>query len=61
MDETNNTKERYKAETNNLEFKTRRVEFFPEDVEKMKNMTLEEQNDFMLKLKIARRYTVVED
>lgn len=57
-DENENT---YPSDCDNLEFKYQRIEFFPEDVEKMKHMTLKEENIYLSKLKAEGRYVVVPD
>ena len=54
-------KARYKSEMNGLEFQYKKVLFHPEDVEKMKKMTLEEQNAFMLKLKKEGKYKIINE
>lgn len=53
-----NTKARYNSEMKGLEFQYKKVIFHPEDVEKMKKMTLEEQNAYMLKLKKEGKYKI---
>ena len=40
-----------------LEFVARKVRFYPEDIDKMKNMSLEEKVEFKAKLKAEKRYT----
>ena len=51
--------ENYAKEMENLEFEYEPIEFYPEDVAKMKKMTIREQNDYMLKLKLAKRYKII--
>ena len=46
-------------EAKNLQFKAYDIQFAPEDVEKMKNMSLEEENAYILKLKQEGRYVRV--
>ena len=41
---------------NNLEFKAVQIEFYPEDIEKMKGMTQAEQNSYKLRLKLQGKY-----
>lgn len=62
MDENKNEAEQWrknsKHDCDNLEFKTQKVVFFPEDVEKMKNMDIDEELEYMTMLKREGRYTV---
>lgn len=63
-DNENNNEEKtqeYPSDCDNLEFKYQRIEFFPDDVEKMKHMTLQEENEYLSKLKAEGRYVVVYD
>ncbi len=63
-DNENNNEEKaqeYPSDCDNLEFKYQRIEFFPDDVEKMKHMTLKEENEYLSKLKAEGRYVVVYD
>lgn len=53
--------EGYRHETSNLEFKRIRIQFYPEDVAKMENMTLEEKIRFKQKLKAENRYISLDD
>ncbi len=46
-------------ETKNLQFTAYDIQFAPEDVEKMKHMSLEEENAYILKLKQEGRYVRV--
>ena len=46
-------------EMGNMQFKTERIQFYPEDLEKMKTMTDDEQIDFAIKLREEERYTIV--
>lgn len=48
-------------ETKNLKFKAYDVEFSPKDVEKMKHMSLEEENKYIIELKRQGRYKVIKD
>ena len=48
-------------ETRNLKFKAYDVEFSPEDIEKMKHMSLEEENKYIIELKRQGRYKVIKD
>lgn len=43
----------------NLEFKKTKIQFFPEDIEKMENMSPEEKIEFKHRLKKERRYIVL--
>ena len=45
----------------NMKFKTQKIEFYPEDLEKAKNMTMEEQTDFFIKLREENRYKVIKE
>ena len=62
MDENKSESEQWRENSrhdcNNLEFKTQKVVFFPDDVEKMKNMDIEEELEYMTMLKREGRYTV---
>jgi hypothetical protein len=42
----------------NLKFEYSPIKFYPEDEEKMKTMSLEEKNAYMIQLKIAGKYVV---
>lgn len=48
----------YPSDCDNLEFKVQKIHFFPEDVEKMKTMTIEERIEYKRKLKSEDRYTI---
>lgn len=48
--------EKYTSNNDNLEFKSNKIQFYPEDIEKMKNMTLQEKNAYKLKLKLLGRF-----
>lgn len=48
----------YPSDCDNLEFKVQKIHFFPEDVEKMKNMDISERIEYKRKLKKEQRYTV---
>ena len=43
-----------------LQFQTKKVKFYPEDIEKMKNMSLEEKVEYKAKLKAEHKYTYEE-
>ncbi len=45
----------------NMKFKAEKIQFYPEDLEKMKTMTDDEQIDFAIKLREEERYTVIKD
>ena len=45
---------------NHLEFKTKKVKFYDEDLKKMESMTLEERVEYKAKLKAEKRYTYEE-
>lgn len=45
----------------NLEFKFQKLQFLPEDEEKMKTMTTREKIEFVRKLKANQRYTIVDE
>lgn len=60
-DSVKNTKQSYPSDCDNLEFKYQKIEFFPEDIEKMKTMTLKEENEYLSKLKAEGRYKVIKD
>jgi hypothetical protein len=53
--------ERLESEVSTLKFNYKKVEFHPADVEKMKTMSLEERNAYMIKLKLAGKYKVIEE
>ncbi|GEM_PF-2166693 len=57
----NNMEKRYESETKNLEFKTYKVQFYPDDIEKMKKMNEEESLKYMAYLKKNNRYTTIKD
>lgn len=42
-----------------MEFKTQKIQFFPDDVEKMKSMSVDAQIDYAMKLREEGRYTIV--
>ena len=54
-------KARLESEVSKLKFEYKKVEFAPEDIEKMKTMSLEEKNAYMIKLKLAGKYKVIEE
>lgn len=45
----------------NLEFKYKKLEFYPEDVEKMKDMSVQEKIKFVRQLKKEKRFIVPKD
>ncbi len=55
-------KEKYlknlESETQNMEFHAHSIEFYPEDIEKMKNMSIAEENAYKLRLKFNNRYII---
>ncbi len=56
MTEQNDKDDKQYSNNDNLEFKAIQIEFYPEDVEKMKTMTQSEANAYKLKLKIQGKY-----
>ena len=46
-------------EMSNLEFTCNKIQFFPEDEEKMKNMSFDEKMEYIDKLRDEGRYTVI--
>lgn len=59
--ELENHKKRLDSEIENLEYSVRKIQFFPEDLEKAKGMSREERNDFMRILRKEHRYTYVDE
>lgn len=59
MQELKNKTERYRSETKGLVFRKVELQFYPEDEEKMKNMTTREQIEFRRKLKDENRYIIL--
>ena len=55
----NDENQAYPSDCDNLEFKIQKIEFFPDDIEKMKNMDIDEQIAYKGKLKAEQRYTVI--
>lgn len=51
----------YRDNLNHLQFKTKKVKFYDEDLKKMESMTLEERVEYKAKLKAEKRYTYVEE
>lgn len=49
----------YPSDCDNLEFKIQKIEFFPQDIEKMKSMNIDEQIEYKRKLKAEQRYTII--
>ncbi len=58
INETDLWRENSSHDCDNLEFKTRKVVFYPKDIEKMKKMDEDEQLEFMAYLKREGRYTL---
>ncbi len=57
MTEQNDEQDKKEYSNNdNLEFKAIKIEFYPEDIEKMKGMSLAEENSYKLQLKLQGRY-----
>ncbi len=48
-------------EMSGMQFKIVKIEFYPEDVEKMKNMTHKEKMDYIKKLRQENRYIEVKE
>lgn len=48
-------------EMGNMQFKATKIEFYPEDIEKMKSMSDEEMIDYAIKLRQEKRYNVIKD
>lgn len=42
-----------------MEFKTQKIKFYPEDIEKMKSMSVEEKINYAIKLREQGKYTVI--
>ena len=59
MQQLKNTLERYRSESEGLVFQKVELQFYPEDEEKMKNMTTREQIEFRRKLKDENRYIIL--
>lgn len=49
------------SENDNIKFKQVDIQFYPEDVEKMSKMSLEEKINFIRELKALNRYIEVND
>ncbi len=45
-------------ETKNMEFHSVPIKFYPDDVEKMRGMSLAEENAYKLQLKFNKRYII---
>ena len=58
FESTQNMKGRYESEMSGIEFKTYKINFYPEDIKKMKKMSLDEQIDYMTYLKRNNKYTI---
>ncbi|MDO5307870.1 MAG: hypothetical protein Q4E83_08935 [bacterium] len=58
---TQNFNNEYRDNLNHLQFKTKKVKFYDEDLKKMESMTLEERVEYKAKLKAEKRYTYVEE
>ena len=50
--------ENYRSETKGLEFEVHPLKFFPEDEEKMKNMSIDERIEYLAYLRKTGRYIV---
>lgn len=46
-------------EMETMEFKTQKIQFFPDDIEKMKSMSVDAQIDYAMQLREEGRYTIV--
>lgn len=44
-----------------MQFKSVRIEFYPEDVEKMKTMSHDEKMEYVMKLRQENRYVEVDE
>ena len=42
-----------------MKFKTQKIKFYPEDIEKMKSMSVEEKINYAIKLREQGKYTVI--
>ena len=42
-----------------MKFKTQKINFYPEDLEKMKSMSMEEKINYAIKLREQGKYTVI--
>lgn len=51
----------YPSDCDNLEFKIQKIRFYPEDIEKMKSMELNERIAYKRQLKENKQYIVLED
>ena len=62
QERTDNVSEQWQEnkthDCDNLKFEYSPIKFYPEDEEKMKTMSLEEKNAYMIKLKLAGKYVV---
>ena len=58
---TQNFNNEYRDNLSHLQFKTKKVKFYDEDLKKMESMTLEERVEYKAKLKAEKRYTYVEE
>ena len=58
---TQNFNNEYRDNLNHLQFKTKKVKFYDEDLKKMESMTLEERVEYKAKLKAEKRYTYIEE
>lgn len=57
---TQNFNNEYRDNLSHLQFKTKKVKFYDEDLKKMESMTLEERVEYKAKLKAEKRYTYEE-
>lgn len=53
--------DRRKSEVENLNFKKVRIQYYPEDIERMKSMDIEERIQYKLMLKEQNRYIELDD
>ena len=53
--------ERYASEMSGVVFKVLKIKYYPEDEEVMATMSRKEKSDYILKLRLAKKYIVVDD
>ena len=51
----------YDAEMSGMKFESKKIEFYPEDVEKMKTMSHDEKMEYVMKLRQENRYVEVDE
>ena len=51
----------YDAEMSGMKFESKKIEFYPEDIEKMKSMSHDEQMEYVMKLRQENRYIEVDE